>query len=124
MSRSPNSEREFAGTTEQVGGSHDLFSSFNQVSGTLGDFEYLADYSRRQQAILRHIRQAVKPGGYLLLITCSVFREENESNVSFLETLGCTAVRTEIFSGYAHKADTLFGALMTVPTSGATGAWF
>jgi len=84
----------------------------------------IADYSRRQQAILRHIRQAVKPGGYLLLITCSVFREENESNVSFLETLGCTAVRTEIFSGYAHKADTLFGALMTVPTSGATGAWF
>jgi Fe(3+) dicitrate transport protein len=48
VSRAPNPDREFAGTTEQVGGSHDLFSSFNQVSGTVGNFEYLADYSHRQ----------------------------------------------------------------------------
>jgi Fe(3+) dicitrate transport protein len=48
VSRTPNPDREFAGTTEQVGGSHDLFSSFDQVSGTVGNFEYLADYSHRQ----------------------------------------------------------------------------
>jgi Fe(3+) dicitrate transport protein len=48
VSRAPNPDREFAGTTEQAGGSHDLFSSFNQVSGTVGHFEYLADYSHRR----------------------------------------------------------------------------
>jgi Fe(3+) dicitrate transport protein len=48
VSRPPTPDREFSGTTEQVGGSHDLYSSFNQVSGTVGNFEYLADYSHRQ----------------------------------------------------------------------------
>lgn len=37
-----------AGTTEQVGGSDGLFSSFNRVSGTSGGWQYLADFSRRQ----------------------------------------------------------------------------
>ena len=37
-----------AGTTEQVGGSNSLFSSFNKISGTNGNWNYLADYSRRQ----------------------------------------------------------------------------
>ncbi len=42
------STRPLAGTTEQVGGSNSLFSSFNQISGTSGNWNYLADYSRRQ----------------------------------------------------------------------------
>ena len=44
----------WAGTTEQVGGSHGLFSSFNQLSGTAGNFDYLADYSHRQSDGERH----------------------------------------------------------------------
>ncbi len=47
ISQSPSS-RPFAGTSEQVGGSNSLFSSFNQVSGTDGNWNYRADYSRRQ----------------------------------------------------------------------------
>ena len=50
VSRTPDPARPWSGTTEQVGGSDDLFSSFNSVSGTLGDWEYLADYSHRQSA--------------------------------------------------------------------------
>jgi Fe(3+) dicitrate transport protein len=42
------STRPLAGTTEQVGGSNSLFSSFNKISGTNGNWNYLADYSRRQ----------------------------------------------------------------------------
>jgi Fe(3+) dicitrate transport protein len=42
------SPRPLAGTTEQVGGSHSLFSSFNKISGTNGAWNYLADYARRQ----------------------------------------------------------------------------
>jgi Fe(3+) dicitrate transport protein len=48
VSRAPVADRPWAGTTEQVGGSHDLFSSFNRLSGTSGSTDYLLDYSRRQ----------------------------------------------------------------------------
>ncbi len=48
ISRAPDPGRSLAGTSEQVGGSDALFSSFNAVSGTRGNWDYLADYSRRQ----------------------------------------------------------------------------
>src|SRR5579871_1479761 len=48
ISRAPVAGRLASGTTEQVGGGHGLFSSFNRLSGTSGDWNYLADYSRRQ----------------------------------------------------------------------------
>jgi Fe(3+) dicitrate transport protein len=48
VSRAPTSDRPWSGTTEQVGGSHDLFSSFNRLSGTVGNNDYLFDYSHRQ----------------------------------------------------------------------------
>src|SRR6202789_4056253 len=54
------STRPLAGTTEQVGGSNSLLSSFNKVSGTDGDWNYLADFSRRQSDGQR------QNGGYLL----------------------------------------------------------
>ena len=47
ISQAP-STRDLAGTTELVGGSNSLFSSFNKVSGTSGNWNYLADYSHRQ----------------------------------------------------------------------------
>jgi Fe(3+) dicitrate transport protein len=48
VSRAPAADRPLSGTTEQVGGSNNLFSSFNALSGTVGDWDYLADYSHRQ----------------------------------------------------------------------------
>jgi len=48
VSRAPDPAHALAGTTEQVGGSDALFSSFNRVSGTNGGWDYLADFSRRQ----------------------------------------------------------------------------
>lgn len=48
ISRTPNPDKPWSGTTEQVGGSDNLFSSFNTVSGTVGDWDYSADYSHRQ----------------------------------------------------------------------------
>jgi Fe(3+) dicitrate transport protein len=50
VSRPPNPDRPWSGSTEQVGGSDNLFSSFNTLSGTIGDWEYLADYSHRQSS--------------------------------------------------------------------------
>ncbi|HTB87365.1 MAG TPA: TonB-dependent receptor [Steroidobacteraceae bacterium] len=54
------SARPLAGTTEQVGGSNSLFSSFNKISGTNGNWNYLADFSRRQSDGQR------QNGGYVL----------------------------------------------------------
>jgi Fe(3+) dicitrate transport protein len=54
------SPRPLAGTTEQVGGSNSLFSSFNKISGTNGNWNYLADFSRRQSDGQR------QNGGYAL----------------------------------------------------------
>jgi Fe(3+) dicitrate transport protein len=48
VSRTPDPGRELSGTSEQVGGSDALFSSFNSIAGTAGNWSYLADYSRRQ----------------------------------------------------------------------------
>ncbi|HXP65620.1 MAG TPA: TonB-dependent receptor [Steroidobacteraceae bacterium] len=59
ISQAPSS-RPLAGTTEQVGGSNSLFSSFNKISGTNGSWNYLADYSRRQSDGQR------QNGGYTL----------------------------------------------------------
>jgi Fe(3+) dicitrate transport protein len=50
VSRVPDPNRPLAGRTEQVGGSNSLFSSFNTVSGTSGDWDYLANYSHRQSS--------------------------------------------------------------------------
>jgi len=47
VSRPPATNSAATGTTEQVGGTHELFSSFNAISGTSGDWNYSADYSRR-----------------------------------------------------------------------------
>jgi len=48
ISRAPDPGHPLSGTTEQVGGQYGLFSSFNRVSGTSGDWNYLADFSHRQ----------------------------------------------------------------------------
>ncbi|HEY2782791.1 MAG TPA: TonB-dependent receptor [Steroidobacteraceae bacterium] len=56
----PPSSRPLAGTTEQVGGSNSLFSSFNKISGSSGNWNYLADYSRRKSDGQR------QNGGYTL----------------------------------------------------------
>lgn len=47
LSRQAGAATPLAGTTEQVGGSNGLFSSFNRVSGTSGRWDYLADFSHR-----------------------------------------------------------------------------
>jgi Fe(3+) dicitrate transport protein len=48
ISRKPVADRELAGYTENVVGSNGLFSTFNQVSGTSGSWDYLADAHYRK----------------------------------------------------------------------------
>lgn len=48
VSRKPVADREFAGYSENIVGSNGLFGTFNQISGTSGAWEYLADAHYRQ----------------------------------------------------------------------------
>jgi len=69
-------------------------------------------YSRLQQKIITNLWPHVKPGGYLLYITCSVFKKENEQQVEFIaENNNCKLLRMECLKGYDKKADTMFAAL-------------
>lgn len=75
----------------------------------------IAEYARLQRAILTNVAPLVRPGGSLLLVTCSVFAEENESNVAFLAGQGFDVHPQTLLTGYDRGADTLFGALLRKP---------
>ncbi len=73
----------------------------------------IGEYSRLQKAISNNIIQSVRKGGYLLYITCSVFKKENEEVVEFLrEKFNLKLVKMELLKGYEMKADSLFVALL------------
>ena len=71
-------------------------------------------YAGLQKRIVANARKALKPGGYLLYITCSVFQKENEEVVEFIET-NCQMklVSMRYLEGYDRRADTLFVALFS-----------
>jgi 16S rRNA (cytosine967-C5)-methyltransferase len=72
-------------------------------------------YTQLQQSIALNASKSVKKGGYLLYITCSVFKKENEDVVNFI--LGHSSLQlisNQYFIGYEKRADTLFAALFTL----------
>jgi 16S rRNA (cytosine967-C5)-methyltransferase len=69
-------------------------------------------YALLQRHIVMNAMQFLKPNGYLLYITCSVFKKENEENVAFFtEKNTLTLINSEYLKGYEVQADTLFVAL-------------
>lgn len=80
------------------------------------DPETLPDYSRRGAAILRNVLQQVRPGGKVVYMTCSVFREENEAVVEQVAAEMQLAIREcRLINGLEHKADSLFVAVLELP---------
>jgi 16S rRNA (cytosine967-C5)-methyltransferase len=97
-------------------------------SGTWGRTpEYLSffnkdkieEYSALQKRIASNVFDRLQPNGYLLYITCSVFKKENEEVVAFLkEQHQLELVDQQLIKGYAVKADTMFAALLKkIPTA-------
>jgi 16S rRNA (cytosine967-C5)-methyltransferase len=69
-------------------------------------------YSTLQKKIVQQVIPYLKPGGFLLYCTCSVFKKENEEVVQFIrEQHSLSLLKMELFTGYDKKADTLFGAV-------------
>lgn len=74
------------------------------------------EYAGKQNKIVANVIPTLKPGGHLLYSTCSVFRKENEDQVSSLRhEFGLQVVEQQLLKGYSKKADTLFAALMKKP---------
>ena len=58
---------------------------------------------------------AIKKGGYLLYITCSVFKKENEDVVEYLvEKHPVTLIKQEVLKGYDKRADSMYAALLRI----------
>ncbi len=76
----------------------------------------LFDLQSLQRSILHTALSRLQPGGYLLYSTCSVFAQENEVQVAWLEKEeGLCCVRQQLFDGSALRADTLYAALLQKP---------
>jgi 16S rRNA (cytosine967-C5)-methyltransferase len=68
-------------------------------------------YVRLQRNIAANVVKYLKPGKPLIYITCSVFAEENEEVVNFIqEELSMELEKMEMIKGYHDKADTMFVA--------------
>ncbi len=77
------------------------------------DPKKIDEYADLQKKICANLVSSIKQNGYLLYITCSVFKKENEEVLAFLKNkfhLGIA--RMELLRGYSLKADTLFAALL------------
>jgi 16S rRNA (cytosine967-C5)-methyltransferase len=76
----------------------------------------ITHFHELQQKISSNVATALKPGGYLLYITCSVFAKENEAIVTLLkEQEGLQLLQQQLIKGYTQKADTMFAALLRKP---------
>ena len=73
-------------------------------------------YASLQKKIVSNTIPQLKPGGYFLYITCSVFKKENEEVVELIKKgCGFTTTRMGVLKGYDKKADTMFAALLQKP---------
>ncbi len=74
------------------------------------------EYASLQKRIAMNASHALKPGGHLVYITCSVFAKENEEVVEYLrQNTKLELLGENYLPGYDDKADTLFAAVMTLP---------
>jgi len=69
-------------------------------------------YAGLQKQIAENASWYIKPGGFFLYITCSVFKQENEAVVEHLvKSTSMKLISATYHKGYHQKADTLFSAL-------------
>jgi 16S rRNA (cytosine967-C5)-methyltransferase len=75
--------------------------------------EMLQALVKKQQGIVNKALRYLKPGGYLVYITCSVFRAENDDMIDHIISSGALTIENQIVINGMHKqADCLFVALL------------
>lgn len=76
------------------------------------DPQQINRYGTLQKKITDNAVTLLKPGGFLLYCTCSVFKQENEEVVEHIQQEHSLQLhQTALMTGYNLKADTLFGAV-------------
>ena len=75
--------------------------------------EYVREFSERQRQIARNVSTYLKPGGRLIYITCSIFRQENEEVIDHLLSGSVLTLETkQLINGIEKKADSMFVAVL------------
>ncbi len=75
---------------------------------TLQDLE---EYTAKQRAILAGVVPQLKPGGYLVYMTCSAYAMENEMMAAHIASAyGLTCEAQGVLEGYGRRADTMYAA--------------
>nr|WP_068888401.1 RNA methyltransferase [Pedobacter panaciterrae] len=73
------------------------------------DSHKISYFSKLQTAIAGNVVKYLKTGKPLIYITCSVFKQENEEVVAWMEeNLPLQLEKMEVIKGYKDKADTMF----------------
>lgn len=74
---------------------------------------FIDSYSRLQQTITSAVVPYLQQNGFLLYITCSVYKKENEEVVQYLQNrFSLKIIEQRLLKGYHDKADTMFAALL------------
>ena len=72
-------------------------------------------YQQKQIQILENLLPFVRKGGYLLYITCSVFKKENEDVIdSIVQSHAVKVVQQKYLIGYPNRGDQMFATLITL----------
>jgi 16S rRNA (cytosine967-C5)-methyltransferase len=80
------------------------------------NLERLEKFCFLQRTILTNLLSSIKPGGQLIYLTCSVYRDENEDQVQFvLQNSFLKLEEMQLIEGFENAADTLFTARFTLP---------
>lgn len=86
----------------------EMLSSFDSAS--------ISRFATLQRRLATQAIKHLKRGRPLIYITCSVFAEENEGVVNYLQEYhGLHVQQTALLHGYRHKADSMFVARLLLP---------
>ncbi len=70
------------------------------------------EFALRQQKITANIIPHITNGGYLIYITCSVFKKENEAIANYIvQNFGLQLMEMKLLKGYDRFADSMFVAI-------------
>lgn len=80
------------------------------------DEKYLNNYVQRQALIIRNVWKALKPGGKLIYLTCSVLRAENEMQIAqFRQEYECELEQQKVLFYEPYGGDGMFIAVLRKP---------
>jgi len=75
--------------------------------------EKLSEFSEKQKKIVTNLSKQLEKNGKLMYVTCSIFEEENEKIIEYMEnSLGLKRIWQQYFWKWPEGGDSIFCALM------------